>query len=159
MSQLRVNTITDAGGTGSTYAPGHVVQVIHARTNTRATNTSTIWVDTSLTATITPKRANSLIICSVSQNGVVKLASNAQNATNLRLVLPDTNVRMFAGTLGWMNVAANLYASASFTDSYLPNSTLPQTFKTQFSAYVNGFQSIIQEDAQFSSMILMEIAQ
>jgi hypothetical protein len=159
MSQLRVNTVTDVSGTGSTYAPGHVVQVVHARTNTRTTNSSTTWVDTTLTATITPRRANSLIVCSVNQNGVVKQATNALNATMLRLVFPDSSVRVFASTLGFMNSAVALYASASFTDTYAPNSTSAQTFRTQLAAYINGQQSVTQEDGQFSSITLMEIAQ
>jgi hypothetical protein len=60
MSQLRVNTITNAGGTGSTYAPGHVVQVLQAIKTNVFTTSSSSYVDIpGLTITITPKSVNS----------------------------------------------------------------------------------------------------
>jgi len=69
MSQLRVNTITNAGGTGSTYAPGHVVQVISTvKTDTfsasilRGANTAI----TGLSATITPTSTSSKILVQAS---------------------------------------------------------------------------------------------
>jgi hypothetical protein len=74
MSQLRVNTITNAGGTGSTYAPGHVIQVVSTQ-KTDAFSVSLVSqgsaLVTGLTATITPARANSriLVIANVTGSG------------------------------------------------------------------------------------------
>jgi hypothetical protein len=74
MSQLRVNSVTNASGTGSTYAPGHVVQVV----STLKTDAFSVSLAaqanalvTGLTATITPVRANSkiLVIANVTGNG------------------------------------------------------------------------------------------
>jgi hypothetical protein len=72
MSQLRVNTVTDAGGTGSTYAPGHVVQVV-STTKTDAFSATVGGVNgrasvTGLTASITPKSSSSKILVMVMMN-------------------------------------------------------------------------------------------
>jgi hypothetical protein len=65
MSQLRVNTITNAGGTGSTYAPGHVVQVVNVDYVGQAVqgfSTNSFLNVTGLEARITPKSVNSKIV-------------------------------------------------------------------------------------------------
>ena len=85
MSQLRVNTITNAGGTGPTYAPGHVIQVVStAKTDTLTLSTSTYTNLTGLTATITPSSASSriLVIFDIKGHADVSLVTNVQ----LRLV-------------------------------------------------------------------------
>jgi hypothetical protein len=63
MSQLRVSSVTNIGGTGSTYAPGHVVQVVSvAKTDVFTTSSLTYIPVTGLSATITPKSATSTIL-------------------------------------------------------------------------------------------------
>jgi len=65
MSQLRVNSVTDVSGTGSTYAPGHVVQVVNVENITRSSqgfSAQTILNIAGMEATITPKSANSKIV-------------------------------------------------------------------------------------------------
>lgn len=64
MSQLRVNNITNAGGSGPSYQPGSVVQVITATsgfTNQSFTSSTPVAL-TGLSATITPKFSNSKIL-------------------------------------------------------------------------------------------------
>ena len=66
MSQLRVNSVTDAGGTGSTYAPGHVVQVVSVTKTDTFSTASTGYIDiTGMSASITPKTATSRILVMV----------------------------------------------------------------------------------------------
>jgi hypothetical protein len=65
MSELRVNNITDVGGSGSSYAKGHVVQVINVDNLSRTSqgfSSNTILNISGMEATITPKSANSKII-------------------------------------------------------------------------------------------------
>jgi len=65
MSQLRVNNVTDASGTGSTYAPGHVVQVVSVvKTDVFSASllTGATTALTGLTASITPSSINSKIL-------------------------------------------------------------------------------------------------
>ena len=63
MSQLRVSSVTDLSGAGSTYAPGHVVQVVSVtKTDAFTTASATFTTVTGLAATITPKATNSKIL-------------------------------------------------------------------------------------------------
>ena len=90
MSLLKVSEITDLTGAGSTYMPGHVVQAVTFSTqnvfNTSVTNT---WVNTNLSATITPKSASSKIFIFCSASLVANVANGAvwqtifRNSTNL----------------------------------------------------------------------------
>jgi hypothetical protein len=72
MSQLRVNTITDVSGTGSTYAPGHVIQVVStAKTDSFSATlggTNGRASVTGLTASITPSSVSSKILVMVMMN-------------------------------------------------------------------------------------------
>jgi hypothetical protein len=72
MSQLRVNTITNAGGTGPTYAPGHVIQVV-TTTKTDSFSATLGGINgrasvTGLTASITPSSVSSKILVMVMMN-------------------------------------------------------------------------------------------
>jgi hypothetical protein len=64
MSQLRVNNINNVGGTGPAYQPGSVVQVVTATSGfvNQSFTSSTPVALTGLSATITPKFANSKIL-------------------------------------------------------------------------------------------------
>ena len=64
MSQLRVNNITNTGGTGPAYQPGSVVQVVTATSGfvNQSFNSTTPVALTGLSASITPKFANSKIL-------------------------------------------------------------------------------------------------
>ena len=63
MSQLRVNNLTDVGGSGSSYAKGHVVQIVSVTKSDTFSLTSTTFTDvTGLSATITPKSASSKVL-------------------------------------------------------------------------------------------------
>lgn len=64
MSQLRVNNITNAGGTGPAYQPGSVVQVITATSGfvNQSFTSATPVALTGLSANITPKFSNSKIL-------------------------------------------------------------------------------------------------
>jgi hypothetical protein len=63
MSQLRVSSVTDLSGAGSTYAPGHVVQVVQAVKTDVFTMSSGTFADiTGLSVSITPSSATSKIL-------------------------------------------------------------------------------------------------
>lgn len=64
MSQLRVNSITNTGGSGPAYQPGSVVQVVTATSgfvNQSFTSSSPVAL-AGLSASITPKFSNSKIL-------------------------------------------------------------------------------------------------
>ncbi|MEE3228804.1 MAG: hypothetical protein VX237_06860, partial [Chloroflexota bacterium] len=55
------------GGTGGTGGAGKILQVVSSNLTTQMTSTSTSYVDTGLTATITPSATSSkvLVLCNV----------------------------------------------------------------------------------------------
>lgn len=139
------------------YAPGHVIQIVTGYTATGVTNSSTTQVDTGLSATITPKSANSKILVVVNQS-VWKSSGAAENQFNLFLYRDSTQIT----TLG-LNilatgsaVAQTGIASNSWLDS--PATTSAVTYKTKFSNYVASSSVVAQQYSNLSFITLMEIA-
>jgi hypothetical protein len=164
MSQLRVNTLTNASGTGPTYAPGHVVQVVEGRTSTQVGTTSTEFVSTGLTATITPRSATSRIFIVAQTTALIGNRAAFAVFTVFRGTVSGTNLGN--GTNG----AAILYpsgspgasvkqASISLVDS--PNTTSAQTYTLAFKYLTtnNEVSLLTNYNGAQSSMTLMEIAQ
>jgi hypothetical protein len=156
MSQLRVNTITNAGGTGSTYAPGHVVQVVHASNATGSGTTSASFLDTGLTATITPRMASSKILILTSQAHFA--ARDAVIEVYMDVALLRTSTILTQVRLGYSAVGRGAYRQSlqmsafNWVDS--PNTTSPVTYKTQH----RSFESV-SINSSSSHITLMEIAQ
>jgi hypothetical protein len=163
MSQLRVNTITDAGGTGSTYAPGHVVQVVNGSYSVGVSTGGGAWVDTGLSAIITPKFASSKILITVQQAGCGKIG--ADTTINLKLVRNSSDVTYFATAGAWTGTAAtNLGFTMGTTHLDSPSTTSPVTYKTQFNAFSPNIGTVhVQHSVgagwPTSTITLMEIAQ
>jgi hypothetical protein len=177
MSQLRVNTVTDAGGTGSTYAPGHVVQVVQAvRTSVFAASIAPAAVSSpAIEATITPKSASSKILCLVEFNGTSTGVSALYaylfrngSVSNYRGDADGARSRV-ASTSG-ANVV-NAVVAHGGTISYLdsPNTTSAVTYDLRL-GHSGGSQTVYlnrgvtdSDAADFgrtaSSITLMEIAQ
>jgi hypothetical protein len=138
---------------------GSVLQVVHGVTSTLVSNSTTSYVDTTLTATITPKFANSKILIIISQS-TYKSVSNSGNAANILLLRNATSLGRIIYVQGYTNAATELYsiASAQFFDS--PNSTSALTYKTQLANLVPAaFVSTQPDGLGGSTITLMEIAQ
>jgi hypothetical protein len=180
MSQLRVNNITNAGGSGSTYAAGHIVQVLSiTKTDTTTISTTSYQDIPGLSLTITPKSVNSKIFILAT----ISLSTNTSNGNwtgwHMR-VLRNGSVFVEgpSGTLQQRGWAGGLDLDTSVhgprqptTNSTIdsPASTSPQTYTVQaahtgyYSGYVivNGAvsQSTSYSGSGISTLTLMEIAQ
>jgi hypothetical protein len=133
-----------------TFLSGSVVQVVTGTTATDTSTGSTTYVDTNLTATITPKFSTSRILVIVNQF----IRTDGGGAGSIRI--------MRGGTVIW--TPGQDYAIASTTDvrqvfnmTYLdsPATTSATVYKTQFNrstgnVYVNG-------NGTRSQITLMEI--
>jgi hypothetical protein len=168
MSTLRVNNMTDTGGTGSTYATGHVVQVLSTTKTDRFTTTSTSLVDvTGLSVTIAPKSANSKIFVTVNTT----LSSTGVSTELFQLVRNSTAIG--SGTSGTANASyvnnysavgtqnGNVAVSFSFLDS--PATTSATTYKLQVSLNTGtlalGGRALSSDYSGISTITVMEIAQ
>ena len=137
-----------------------VLQVVSANYSTAATNSTTTYADTGLTATITPSSASSKILVLVSQAGVVKGSGNAASACDLILLRGATQITQFTYGAGFTNTTTTNFvgnSSCMFLDS--PATTSATTYKTQFKNQVAAAQVIVQiNSASESNIVLLEIS-
>lgn len=172
MSTLFVNNLNTASGTtitvptgktlvgtdeGAFRVPGTVLQVVQVATTTTTSTTSTSFVDTGMTATITPKSSSSKILVTA-DFGVG--AGNSSNGAVTALVRGST-VLCYRGDA--YSGAGNSYGADAWFHLDSPATTSATTYKVQLlsqgsstTCYVNpeysGFTS------PTAHITLMEIA-
>jgi len=135
-----------------------ILQVVEGSTTTEATNTTSTFADTNLTATITPSSTASKVLVLVNQLGVYKTAGNAENRVEVRIMRAATQIAS-SGTLHLYTATALIQignCSMSILDS--PATTSATTYKTQFRNPNNTAQAQVQAGAARSSIILMEVS-
>ena len=135
------------------------MQVVNATTSTTTTSATNVFVDTTLTATITPTLATSKILVLVSQNGLSKSAANGDQYGQLKLLrgatsLFDFEIQFaFTGTAIANNVGGS---SVSYLDS--PATTSATTYKTQLRSGLNvSLVSVQSGSGTTSTITLLEI--
>jgi hypothetical protein len=129
-----------------------ILQVVSATTTTVTTVTSTTFVDTSLTATITPQSSTSKILVLSNQTLFV---ANAGDSTDNRLVRGSTTIA---------NQIAQPYSTSvilgQITYCYLdsPATTSATTYKTTFNRSAGAGNVTAQFGSATGSMILLEVS-
>jgi hypothetical protein len=137
---------------------GCVLQVVQATTTTQVSNSTTTFVDTNLTATITPKFTTSKVLVIVNQS-IWKQTTNVSNGVDLKLIRNSTDLGRFAYAILFTNSALEVYGSVSVSYLDSPASTSAVTYKTQLANQVNTASVKCQPDSIAPSYItLMEIA-
>lgn len=135
---------------------GAVLQVVQATSTTSTATTSASFVDSGLTASITPTSATSKIFVLVSQQ--IRGSGRADPGFGIRLVRDSTTVftRDDSGTSSYVNASDfRLAHSIVYLDS--PATTSSTTYKTQINSYASG--TITAQNTNLPSTItLMEIA-
>ena len=137
---------------------GKVLQVVNATTATGVNSSTGTYVDTTLTATITPTLNTSKILIFVSQNGLGKSAANAGTFGALRLLRGATELFFFEGQFAYTNTAIENNVGAS-TVTYLdsPATTSATTYKTQVRSASATALVVVQGGGSTSTITLMEI--
>lgn len=152
------------GGMIGSLPTGSVLQVINGTASSSLSNSTNTFVDTGLTATITPKFSTSKILIIISHSGVGKDTSNTDVV--FRVLRGVTQIANISG-IGYTNsTVVNYPCSVVLQTVDSPATTSATTYKTQFAsdnntgiAYVNN-TFIIPTTANNTSVItLMEIAQ
>lgn len=136
-----------------------ILQVVQGTTSTVVSSASTTYVDSTLTATITPQSATSKILVLVNQVGGDKNVLNANNAINLRLVRGATQIALIAHSAGYTGTLLNLRV-ATMSTSYLdsPATTSATTYKTQFFCNSGASGVSLQIGGDLSTITLLEIS-
>ena len=155
-SQLRVDKILPVDG-APTGGGGGIIQVVQTIKKDQFTTASTVssggYVDSNLSATITPKFATSkiliLVMNTVQQQGNRTRVTLHCSATGGTIHGSSNGLQAYEGNA--INMACNL--------SYLhsPNTTSAVTYKLQY-LNTGGSQSFLQAATHKGSIILMEVS-
>ena len=151
-SELRVDKIIPTGGI-PTGGGGGVIQVVMGESDTQTDTTSTSYVDSNLSATITPKFATSKILIhlmtTVQQSGSRTRVTIHSSASGGTLHGSSNGLQAFEGN------SVNMGCHITILDS--PNTTNAVTYKLQ---YMNqaGSQSFCQCAVHKGTITLMELS-
>jgi hypothetical protein len=153
------NTTLPAATLNNLRGAFRVLQVVNATYSVATQNTSNVYADTGLTITITPQSTTSKILILVSHNGCYKQQGNASNSLLLRLMRGATNIAQLANAGGFTNTdVRNDHGSICGFILDSPATLSATTYKTQFANGVNATGVYVQEGAETSSIIAMEIS-
>ena len=136
---------------------GNILQVVNVTYNTSASNSTSTYADTGLTASITPTSATSKVLVVVNQAGLGKNTGNAY--MGIKLMRGSTDLILFEGEGAYSGDSLpNSVGSASCAYLDSPSTTASVTYKTQFRSIPNTAQVIVQSSSSASTITLMEVA-
>jgi hypothetical protein len=141
---------TPAGGGGK------VLQVVNASTSTNVTSTTATYIDTTLTATITPTSATSKILVLVNHVGNQK---TNDTYLLLRLRRDTTTILQIETQAGnTSSTAVNEFGGTGCNFLDAPATTSALTYKTEFANAIGVGNIRVQNGSSvFSTITLMEI--
>ena len=148
----------DTGVPASGMPTGSVIQTVTATTSSQVSSSNNTYVDTNLTASITPTSSTSKILVFINQNGLRKTVASADNSLGLRLIRGSTNISTVAIDSFYSGTALGIQGqtlSTSFLDS--PATTSSTTYKTQFACNSGTGTVVCQQDGCVSTITLLEI--
>ena len=137
---------------------GKVLQVVYGSTITETTNNTTSYVDTGLTASITPSSASSKVLVMVVQGGCTKDAASSSTAFDMQVFRGTTGIGYFA--YDSMKTASTFsLRSLTFPMNILdePATTSALTYKTRFRNMIGSSTLTVQSDGLPSTIVLLEI--
>jgi hypothetical protein len=153
-------SILNSSGRKILNQTGSVLQVVQGTTATQVTSSSGTFVDTGLTATITPSSSSSKILVIVQQTGCGKINDVT---LQLQLLRNATVLFEFESVGGWTASATRNFIGTCGT-TYLdsPATASAVTYKTQMSAFSSAASVFTQYDvgsgSSTSTITLLEIA-
>jgi hypothetical protein len=152
-------TATSFIGDGSALTGlGKILQIVEGKTTTAVDNSTNVYSNTGLTATITPTLATSKILVVYHQNGGFVSSGSNTSGVHMRLIRDATVIETNANNVGWNALFQEIYL-ASMSSSYLdsPATTAATTYKTQFRNNPNSALVRVQSNSHTSTITLMEI--
>jgi len=160
------NTLTLPAATGTVltsasntnFPTGSVLQVVSMTTTTGTNSTTTTYVDTAVTLSITPSSSSNKILVIYNLNGMYKSATSSSNSIGYNLVRGATSLGDFGlyfGSTGTALATVGYSGMGMYLDS--PSTTSSTTYKVQIKNMTNSSFVGINVDGDISSMTLMEI--
>jgi hypothetical protein len=155
-----VLTADSTAATGIKWAAaaggGKVLQVVYAGTSTAVTSSTNTYVDTGLTATITPSSATSKVLVLGTLNGCIKVGSNT--SVQIKWLRGATDIARPSDYAAFTGDTSN-NDIGSVTIGYLdsPATTSATTYKAQFNSFNGSSYVQVQDNGVLSTLVLMEI--
>ena len=138
-------------------ASGKVLQVVTATTNSGVTESAGSFVDSGLTASITPSATSSKVLVLLTQALKWNVAGTAPGIYWQLLrgatVLSDNNILNIYSSDLYLSADLRMPFSYVWLDS--PNTTSSTTYKTQIKRYAGSVTA--QHSSSYSSIVLLEI--
>ena len=135
-------------------AGGKVLQVIQGTATSTVTSSANTFIDTGLSAAITPSASNSKVLVLVAHGDVDKRSSDTSMGINLLRGSTDIYVLGNALNNTGSSIEQRCSASGVFLDS--PNTTSATTYKTQFKS-ASGSADVRVGNGSTMTITLMEI--
>ena len=150
-STLYVDKIVEKTSAAGVHIPGHVIQVIEGTYDTQTDISSTSYVDSGLSVTITPKFASSKIYVITN----VHCFNNGTGSIGLQILRDSSSILHQYYASGYADNTQNVVALTKL-DS--PNTTSATTYKVQMRQ--TGFTGTprINQQVGGSRITVMEIA-
>jgi len=152
LSTAGVLTVT-GGVAGSSLPAGSVIQVVNVTYSVLVSTTGTTYIDTGLSASITPTSSSNKILVIVHQSECG--CSNANVGMALQLLRNSTSIVVIGPANAYGPANANASISTAYLDS--PATTSAVTYKTQFKLNSASGTAVVQSDTATSTITLMEI--
>ena len=135
-----------------------VLQVVVGTTTTSVSNSTNVYADTTLTATITPTSTNNKILIYVNHASVYKSVTDAVSRLNMIFLRGATNLLQFGTAIAFTGTASENYSNAPMILLDTPATISATTYKTQFMNPANAAFVSVQSNSTESQMLLMEIS-
>lgn len=157
---VAVGDLATAAYANSIRGAFRVLQVVHFSYTTTKSSSSTAYVDTDLTASITPQSASNKVLVIFNHCGPLMSNGSGNNSIALKL-LRDTSTFLADFTLraGLLGSALDRYGypiTGIFLDS--PSTTSATSYRTQFANFNAGAFVSLQFQNEHSTITLMEIS-
>ena len=115
----------------TTPTQGSVLQIVTGNTATGVVNNTSTYVDSGLSATITPKSTSSRILVQVFQY-YGKSNGNAENRVQVKLMRGSTDLINSGGLINYTGTAIYSINALCMAHVDAPSTTSATTYKTQF---------------------------
>tara|TARA_R100000388_G_C7240322_1_gene160826 strand:+ start:770 stop:1258 length:489 start_codon:yes stop_codon:yes gene_type:complete len=162
MSTLFVDNLKPNLNTG-VHIPGHIIQIINVENDTATSTSSTSFIPTNVTATITPKFATSkiLVICQASVRQNTATSNGSSVRAQIHRGTTAIGQRTEVGTREIAGPNNTDYVQGAYLLQVLdsPNTTNSTTYTVYIDCLSSAVSATINHNTSGSSMTLMEVAQ
>jgi hypothetical protein len=163
MSQLKVNSIVPVGGLVS-GADGGIIQIVHAETTSQVSDTGGSFVDSGVTAAITPSSNSSKILVVASMQWFL-IREATETSGSFKLLRGSTAISTHTGAVhieAGVTSQSRIISEGGYTIQKLdsPATTSATTYKVQFTTNHTGnsAEMRISNDSAPSCITLYEVS-